>query len=89
VDTGPTRRDGGARRQGHGNVASTGNAAQTTQVLRLKSPPAVGARGYYPTQSRIRYPAQANEDTISMEGWRQHCQARELSAGNIPLAEHH
>ena len=35
----------------------------------LKSPAAVGVRGYYPTQSCIRYLAQANEYTVSMEGF--------------------
>jgi hypothetical protein len=42
----------------------------------IKSPPAVGVRGYYPTQSCIRHLAQANEYTISMEGF----QLREASA---------
>lgn len=35
----------------------------------LKSPPSVGIKGYYPTQSCIRYLPQSNEYTISMEGF--------------------
>lgn len=35
----------------------------------LKSPPAVGVRGYYPTQSCTRYHSQTNEYTVSMEGF--------------------
>ncbi|HEY6364733.1 MAG TPA: hypothetical protein VI585_08075 [Candidatus Binatia bacterium] len=35
----------------------------------IKSPPAVNVRGYYPTQSCIRYLPQANEYTVSMEGF--------------------
>jgi hypothetical protein len=35
----------------------------------LKSPPAVGVRGYYPTQSCIRFLSQADEYTVSMEGF--------------------
>ena len=35
----------------------------------IKSPPAVNVRGYYPTQSCIRYHSQANEYTVSMEGF--------------------
>lgn len=43
--------------------------SQPTTCLPLKMPPAVGVRGYYPTQSCIRYLAEANEYTISMEGF--------------------
>lgn len=35
----------------------------------IKSPPAVGVRGYYPTQSCIRYLPQSNEYTVSLEGF--------------------
>ena len=35
----------------------------------LKSPPDVSVKGYYPTQSCIRYLPQANEYTVSMEGF--------------------
>lgn len=35
----------------------------------IKSPPAVGVRGYYPTQSCIRFLAQSNEYTVSLEGF--------------------
>jgi hypothetical protein len=42
----------------------------------IKPPPAVAARGYYPTQSCIRYHAQGNEYTVSMEGF----ELREASA---------
>jgi hypothetical protein len=38
-----------------------------TACFPLKSPAAVGVRGYYPTQSCIRYRSQANEYTVSME----------------------
>ena len=43
--------------------------SQPATCFPLKSPPAVGVRGYYSTQSGIRYLAQANEYTISMEGF--------------------
>jgi len=33
----------------------------------LKSPPAVAVKGYYPTQSCIRYLTPSNEYTLSME----------------------
>lgn len=35
----------------------------------IKSPPAVGLGGYYPTQSCMRYDAEADEYTVSMEGF--------------------
>lgn len=35
----------------------------------IKSPAAVNVKGYYPTQSCIRHNAQANEYTVSMEGF--------------------
>ncbi len=35
----------------------------------IKSPQAVAVKGYYPTQSCIRYHSQSNEYTISMEGF--------------------
>jgi hypothetical protein len=35
----------------------------------IKLPPAYSMRGYYPTQSCIRHLSQANEYTISMEGF--------------------
>ena len=35
----------------------------------LKSPAAVNLKGYYPTQSCIRYQSQTNEHTVSMEGF--------------------
>lgn len=43
--------------------------SQPATCFPLKSPPAVGVRGYYPTQSCIRYLSQANEYTVSMEGF--------------------
>jgi hypothetical protein len=49
----------------------------------LKSPPAVGVRGYYPTQSCIRYLSQANEYTVSVEGF----VLREASAPEPPRVE--
>jgi len=49
----------------------------------LKSPPAVGVRGYYPTQSCIRYLSQANEYTVSMEGFA----LREAGAPEPPRVE--
>lgn len=48
----------------------------------LKSPPAVAVRGYYPTQSCIRYDAGAGEHTVSMEGF----VLREASAPEPPRA---
>lgn len=48
----------------------------------LKSPPAVGVKGYYPTQSCIRYLSQSNEYTVSMEGFA----LREASAPEAPQA---
>ena len=35
----------------------------------IKSPPAVNIRGYYPTQSCTRYHSEANDYTVSMEGF--------------------
>jgi hypothetical protein len=35
----------------------------------IKSPPAVAVRGYYPTQSCIRYLARSDEYTVSLEGF--------------------
>lgn len=35
----------------------------------IKSPPAVDKKGYYPTQSCIRYLPQSNEYTVSLEGF--------------------
>ena len=49
----------------------------------LKSPPAVGIKGYYPTQSCIRYLSQSNEYTVSMEGF----VLREASAPEPPRVE--
>jgi len=49
----------------------------------LKSPPAVGLKGYYPTQSCIRYLSQSNEYTVSMEGFAM----REASAPEPPRVE--
>jgi hypothetical protein len=43
--------------------------SQPTTCFALKSPSAVAIRGYYPTQSCIRYLAQVNEYTVSMEGF--------------------
>ncbi len=49
----------------------------------LKSPPAVGVRGYYPTQHCIRYLPQSNEYTVSMENF----VLREASAAAAPRVE--
>jgi hypothetical protein len=49
----------------------------------LKSPPAVGLKGYYPTQSCIRYLPQSNEYMVSMEGFA----LREVSAPEPPRVE--
>jgi hypothetical protein len=46
----------------------------------LKSPPAVSVKGYYPTQSCIRYLPQSSEYTVSMEGF----VLREASAPESP-----
>jgi hypothetical protein len=46
----------------------------------IKSPPAVGVKGYYPTQSCIRFRSQANEYTVSMEEF----VLREASAPSPP-----
>jgi hypothetical protein len=54
-----------------------------TTCFPLKSPPAVGVRGYYPAQSCIRHISQANEYTVSMEGF----VLREVSAPEPPRAE--
>ena len=35
----------------------------------IKSPPAVGIRGYYPTQSCIRFDPETGEYTVSMEAF--------------------
>jgi hypothetical protein len=43
--------------------------SQPTACFPLKSPPAVGVRGYYPSQSCIRYNSQTQEYTVSMEGF--------------------
>ena len=48
----------------------------------LKSPPAVGLRGYYPTQHCIRYLPASNEYTVSMENF----VPREASAPQPPRA---
>lgn len=40
-----------------------------TACFPLKTPPAVGVRGYYPSQSCIRYNLQTQEYTVSMEGF--------------------
>ena len=42
----------------------------------IKSPPAVGRRGFYPTESCVRYDAETGEHTVSMEGF----EFREASA---------
>jgi hypothetical protein len=49
----------------------------------LKTPPAVGVKGYYPTQSCIRYLPQSNEYTVSMEGFA----LREASTPEPPRAK--
>lgn len=46
----------------------------------IKSPPAVAVAGYYPTQSCIRYDAERNEHSVSMEGF----EYREASAPEAP-----
>jgi hypothetical protein len=43
--------------------------SQPAACFPIKSPPAVNLRGYYPTQSCTRYHSQANEYTVSMEGF--------------------
>lgn len=43
--------------------------SQPSTCFPIKLPPAVGTKGYYPTKSCIRYIAQSNEYTISMEGF--------------------
>jgi hypothetical protein len=43
--------------------------SRPTECFPLKSPAAVGVKGYYPTQSCIRYLPQSNEYTVSMEGF--------------------
>ena len=40
-----------------------------SECFALKTPPAVAVKGYYPAQSCIRYQPQANEYTISLEGF--------------------
>lgn len=54
-----------------------------TACFPLKSPPAVGVRGYYPTQHCIRYLPQSNEYTVSMENF----VLREASAPGAPRVE--
>ena len=49
----------------------------------IKWPPAVNVRGYYPTQSCTRYRSQANEYTVSMEGFT----LREASAAEAVRVE--
>jgi hypothetical protein len=49
----------------------------------IKVAPAVGVRGYYPTQSCIRHLAQTNEYTVSMENF----VLREASAPQPPRIE--
>jgi len=49
----------------------------------LKSPPAVGVKGYYPTQVCIRYLPKSNEYTVSMESFA----LREASAPEPPRVE--
>jgi hypothetical protein len=43
--------------------------SKPTACFPIKSAAAVGVKGYYPTQSCIRYNAQADEYTVSMEGF--------------------
>jgi len=43
--------------------------SRPTACFPIKPAPAVGIKGYYPSQSCIRYNAQANEYTISIEGF--------------------
>ena len=43
--------------------------SQPNTCFPVESPAAVAIRGYYPTQSCIRYHSQANEYTVSMEGF--------------------
>ncbi len=58
--------------------------SQPTACFPLKSPAAVAISGYYPTQSCIRYLPQANEYTVSIEGF----VLRERSApASIPSAK--
>lgn len=40
-----------------------------SECFPIKAPPAVAVKGYYPTQSCIRYQSPANEFTISLEGF--------------------
>jgi hypothetical protein len=54
--------------------------SQPATCFPLKSPPAVSVKGYYPTQSCIRYLAQAKEYTVSIEGFT----LREASAPQPP-----
>ena len=49
----------------------------------LKSPPAVEVKGYYPTQTCIRYLPKTNEHTVSMEGFA----LREASPPEAPRVE--
>ena len=58
--------------------------SKPTTCFPLKSPAAVGVRGYYPTQSCIRHLAQTNEYTVSMEGFA----LREASAPEPIRVEH-
>ena len=58
--------------------------SKPTTCFPLKSPAAVGVRGYYPTQSCIRHLAQTNEYTVSMEGFA----LREASAPGPIRVEH-
>jgi len=60
--------------------------SKPSKCFPIKSPAAVGLRGYYPTQSCIRYLPQTNEYTVSMEGFA----LREASApGPIRVEEKH
>ena len=43
--------------------------SRPTACFPIKQPAAVAIRGYYPTQSCIRYLAQGNEFTVSLEGF--------------------
>lgn len=51
----------------------------------IKSPPAVGLSGYYPTQSCIRYDSATGEYTVSMEGF-EFRQASQPGAATSPEA---
>jgi hypothetical protein len=60
--------------------------SKPTKCFPIKSPAAVGVRGYYPTQSCIRYNSQATEYTVSIEGFALHeASAAEPSESSIDM----